>query len=365
MIRVLMPISIDRWRASIATQMRAVVEANPEIEFHCFSNPSTREDVVQGQAFWALPNVVRRDQLTATASRFDIVQLAALSGKNLTGALLSKVRGLGSTHVTSILCVELDPSDSYGWRWYQVARHLANSFLGVSAVAGERARLDEPRRYMGYIHNGYDPAYYSPDTPARPDLLPEGVREPGYLLWVSSLEPRKRPEVLIEMARRMPDVQFVAAGYVLKGKGEIYLEQMQRLPNIKWVGLVERASLRELMRNAAGLIFPSEREGLPLAVMESMGMGLQTLAQPKSSLPELIIPGVNGWLTDESDSDAWEQACRELLNQSEATRREKAAAIHGHAAAELSWYAAGRKYGDFYRLVAEGKPELWRERCGI
>lgn len=361
MIRVLMPISIDRWRASIATQMRAVVEANPEIEFHCFSNPSTDEDRIQGKAFWSLPNVVRKRQRTALIDRYDVIQLAALSGKNLSGATVAKARSFGMAHVTSILCVELTPEDPYGWKYYQVARYVADSFLGVSAVAGERARIDEPGKYMGVIHNGYDPDYFSPRTSAGP--IPESIRDlpsGSYLLWVSSLEPRKRPEILIEIARRLPDVTFVAAGYILKGRGEGYLEEMLKLPNIRWVGLVDRAELRELFRHAAGLFFPSEREGLPLAVIEGMGMGLQILAQPKSSLPELVVPGVNGWLTDESEPDSWEAACRELMSQSKGERTLIGGRIHRFASDHLSWHAAGRKYGDYYRLVMTGREKEWR-----
>jgi glycosyltransferase involved in cell wall biosynthesis len=368
MIRVLMPISIDRWTASISTQMRAVVSANPEIEFHCFSNPRTDEDKANGKAFWALPNVVRRKQLTGGFHYYDIVQLGALSGKNITASVMSKARSLGQTHVTSMLCVEIVPEDSYGWRWYQAARHVADSFLGVSAVAGERARLDEPEKYMGVIHNGYDPAYFSPETEPQPELLPEAVRAMGprgYFLWVSALEPRKRPEVLIEMARRMPDVQFVAAGYIIPNSGETYAEQIGRLPNVTWLGLVDRSTLRELFRNANGLIFPSEREGLPLAVIEAMGMGLQTLAQPKTSLPELIQHGHNGWLIDESKPDEWEAACRELLSQTDSTWEAKAKAIHQETVVNRSWHAAGRKYGDYYRLVMQKRERDWRLQPGF
>jgi glycosyltransferase involved in cell wall biosynthesis len=362
-IKVLLPISIDRWRASIATQMRAVVEANPEIEFHSFSLPQTDEDHDEGQVFWSLPNVVRQDQKTALLERYDIVQLANLSAMSVGAAALAKVRGLGSTHVTSILCVEISKEDSYGWKYYQWARPVVDSFTGVSDVAGERARLDEPDRYCGVIHNGYCEKYFSPHTEADDALLPPELSKikGKFPLWVSSIEDRKKPDVLISLAKRMPDVTFAACGYVLKNGGEGYLEEMLSLPNIVWLGLVERKVLRELYRSAAFLLFPSEREGLPLSVIEAMGMGLPTIAQAKSSLPELILPGVNGQLVDASDLDGWETHCRKMLDATGNGLASKSA-IHQLASTKLTWYIAGRKYGEFYKLIMSGREREWLKR---
>lgn len=363
-IKVLLPISIDRWRASIATQMRAVVEANPDIEFHSFSRPQTDEDRSQGEEFWALPNIVKQNQKTALLERYDIVQLAALSGMNVTAAALAKLRGMGSTHVTSILCVEICKEDAYGWKYYQWARHVVDSFTGVSAVAGERARLDEPDRYCGVIHNGYCPHYFTPHSQEEPDLLPEALRslKGRFLLWVSSIEARKKPEVLIALAKRMPDVTFAACGYVLKNGGEGYLEEILACPNIVWLGLVERKVLRELYRHAAVLLFPSEREGLPLSVIEAMGMGLQTIAQAKSSLPELITPGENGELIDETDLNGWEFACRKMIDLPESARQSTREKIHQYASTHLTWHIAGKKYGEFYKLIMQEREREWLNR---
>jgi glycosyltransferase involved in cell wall biosynthesis len=360
-LKILLPINIDRWRSSIATQMRAVVEANPDINFYSFSNPQTKEDSVEGNLFWARSNVTKLKKQTAFFRRYDVVQLAALSAANVIAATIAKIIGWGRTHVTSILCVEISQDDAYGWKYYQWARRVVDSFTSVSAVAGERAVLDEPDKYCGVIHNGYCPDYFSPLTDADSLCLPSVLsnNNKSYFVWVSSIERRKRPEVLIEIAKRMPDVNFAVCGYTLEGQSEVYVEQMSKLPNVHWLGLVERKVLRELYRNAAALFFPSAREGLPLAVMEAMGMGLQTIAQPKSSLPELVIQGINGYLIDESNLDGWEQACLEVMSLSEVERKNKAQAVHEFAAKNLTWHIAGKKYGDFYKLAAKNREKEW------
>lgn len=354
-ISVLLPINIDRWRSSIATQMRAVVEANPDIHFFSFSSPTNEEDQRNGEKFWARSHVTKVTRFNFLQYRYDVVQLAAISNQNIAAALLAKLRSLGRTQIVSIICLEIVPEDRNAWRNYHKLLPWPDYFLSVSNAAGQLSRMKAPDRYAGVILNGYAEDYFDPtidDEAGIPQRMAEYQGE-SYLLYVSSIEKRKRTDHLIRMAKRMPDIIFVVAGFVLQGEGEPYVEEMNALPNVVWLGLVNRRELRWLYQHAAALFFPSDREGLPLAVIEALGMGLPVIAQPKSSMPDLVKPGDNGELLLCEQEDEWEQACRKYLALTQAERTEIRTRLHEQSAEHLSWDAAGKRYGDFYKRIMQ------------
>jgi glycosyltransferase involved in cell wall biosynthesis len=51
------------------------------------------------------------------------------------------------------------------------------------------------------------------------------------------------------------------------------------------------------------LVMPSLYEAHPLVLLEAMASGLPAVATPVGSVPELIVDGVNGWMTDGSAED--------------------------------------------------------------
>jgi glycosyltransferase involved in cell wall biosynthesis len=74
--------------------------------------------------------------------------------------------------------------------------------------------------------------------------------------------------------------------------------------NVRYLGSVSKAEVRDLLGTSEALIFPSESEGLPNTVLEAMSMGVPVLAQNKSSLPELINEN-HGWLLADDKINRW------------------------------------------------------------
>src|SRR5690606_10231884 len=50
-----------------------------------------------------------------------------------------------------------------------------------------------------------------------------------------------------------------------------------------------------------GLVLPSLREGLPVVLMEAMGLGSPVIASRVDGVPELVEDGVHGWLVAPGD----------------------------------------------------------------
>jgi glycosyltransferase involved in cell wall biosynthesis len=356
-MKILLPINIDRWQSPIASLLRACVEFNPDIEFVSFSSPLSDEDHQKSVAFWNLPNVHKGGLTSILTNRFDLVHIASHTNKNLAAGTLAKILSLNHTRFLYTINLELPPSnrDTFIYKWFNAA---VDDYVAVSEAASTLVKQDAPACFWGVIPNGYDPEYFSPCV-ADDEFLPDKVRAlcgAPYVLNVAALEPRKHPEWIPELARTYPDMNFVMAGWVVPGIGERFVREIENseLPNLTWLGLVDRRALRALLQHASAFAFPSEREGLPLSVIEAMGMGVPVVAQPKSSLPELIVGEHCGSLIDIEGSDAlsnWSSRLRAYIALAGPTRESFKTDLAAFAKSRFSWAAIGNAYGALYRQI--------------
>lgn len=352
-MKVLLPISLDRWRNPISTLQRACVQYNQDIEFHSFSRPETEEDRELGKAFWQLPNVRVRHPSAIVCERFDLVHTASYSHGNYVSSLLAKLRGVGHTRFLNTMNLEPDTQDPVGWNRYKKLLRAADAFVAVSEAVASDFRKRCPSRFLGVIPNGFDPAFYDPSIAMDEDLpAPVGVIREGYPLWVAALEKRKHPEVFVHLAQRNPDITFVALGGVVPG-GEDYAKAFEQTPNICWLGPISRRQARAVLSKAGVLLFPSEREGLSLAMIEALAMGIPIIAQPKSSMPELVQPGVNGELIDIADLSSWQNALLRYVSLSQDQRRLILSSVRKQAILQYGWEVVGSAYAAIYEKLTQ------------
>jgi glycosyltransferase involved in cell wall biosynthesis len=355
-MKILLPISLDRWCNPISTLQRACVQYNPDIEFHSFSNPETEEDRQMGAEFWKLPNLHLRKPSAILLDRFDIVHTASYSRGNYLAALIAKLRGMGHTKFLTTLNLEYDLKYAIDRLRYGRFLRIADRFVAVSEAVSADVRHRYPDRFLGVIPNGFDPQLYDPSK-IDEVTLPEQVAalESGYPLWLAAVESRKNPQIFVQLAKANPSITFVALGGVLPGDGEIYADQFNATPNILWLGKMERSVARAVMAKAGVLVFPSEREGLSLGMIEAIAMGIPILAQPKSSMPELVTAGWNGELMDVSDFDAWNQSLHKWLPPWSHEQTENLKTARMEALEKFSWEVVGKSYHSVYEKLIQTK----------
>lgn len=359
-MKVLLPISLDRWRSPISTLLRACVEFNPDIEFHSFSNPASEEDRREGGRFWNLPNIRRRKPPAILTDCFDIIHTASYSHGNYVASVTAKLRGAGHTRYLDTMNLEPDPAFVDCWARYRRVLRWVDAFVAVSEAVARDIKERVPDRFLGVIPNGFDTAFYNPAEDYRDDL-PNQLRHlpDGFPLWVATLEPRKHPEVFIELARANPSLPFVALGSA-PNEGFHFARQFKETPNIHWLGSVDRKATRAVLGKAGVLVFPSEREGLSLAMIEAMAMKLPIIAQPKSSMPEIVTPGVNGELVEQGDLQNWNHALKKWRGPITAAQQAGLELSRVRALEQFQWRRIGESYGPIYRSVMEKSPKVLR-----
>lgn len=201
------------------------------------------------------------------------------------------------------------------------ALFAASALIAVSeATARDLAELTgvDPRR-VHVIHEGVDPAFTREGAAPPPDLPDR------YLLFVSTLEPRKNVVGLLEGFQRA-----VAAGYpgdlVLVGRWGWHSGGARRAlatspvaQRIRHLDYLDRKVLTTVMQRAEALVFPSFLEGFGLPVVEAMACGVPVIVSRCSSLPE--VAGEAGIYVDPEDPDTIAAAIGQVAGDPEERRR--------------------------------------------
>ncbi len=168
------------------------------------------------------------------------------------------------------------------------------------------------------IHCGVDDKFLAaPHTP-----VPEEPR----LVCVGRLDVQKGYPILLEAACRLAALGLEFK-LVLVGDGPLRAEleaQIARLGLQKCVEIAGWASgdrVREQILAARAMVLPSLAEGLPVVLMEALALGRPAISTYVAGIPELIEPGVSGWLVPagsvEALADAMCAACSEPVEKLE------------------------------------------------
>lgn len=133
------------------------------------------------------------------------------------------------------------------------------------------------------------------------------------VLWVANFRPVKRPEVVLELAHRLPDVKFTMAGGALPG-AEDYFQSMLRaaseLPNVTCPGAVPYADVGTLFSRAKIFLNTSQIEGFPNTFLQAWvrGVPVVTFFDPDSLVKQRQLGRTA------ADLDDMVAAIRSLLN---------------------------------------------------
>lgn len=104
--------------------------------------------------------------------------------------------------------------------------------------------------------------------------------------------------------------------------------------------------LIELFREADVFVLPSEREGMPLVLLEAMAMGLPTVATDIPGTRDVVVDRETGMLVPLDDSHAMQKALLDMVSDEEQYARMSKAAQS--RAMRYSWDTIGEEFEEVY-----------------
>lgn len=196
------------------------------------------------------------------------------------------------------------------------------------------------------VHCGLDSMFLK----APPAPVPDARR----LVCVGRLSEQKGLPILIEAAGRLNaegvefDLTLVGDG-PLRGELEALIRRLNLNGRVHLAGWRNNAEVRDLLLSSRALVLPSFAEGLPVAIMESLALGRPVIATWIAGTPELVLPGVNGWLVPPGSGDDLSKAMREVLEADPADLDRMGRAGAQRVAQRHNIVTEARKLGDLIR----------------
>ncbi len=199
---------------------------------------------------------------------------------------------------------------------------------------------DDQRRHLpnanwaGTVHHGMTADIY--------DFSPKAD---GYLAFLGRMSPEKRPDRAIAIAKRL-GLKLKMAAKVDAADAAYFHTQIEPLlddPLIEFVGEIGDGQKSAFLGGADALLFPIDwPEPFGLVMIEAMACGTPVVAWRCGSTPEVIEPGVTGFLVDNDD-----EADAAVL----AARRLDRAKVRRCFELRYSAAAMARRYTDLYERI--------------
>lgn len=187
-------------------------------------------------------------------------------------------------------------------------------------------------------------------VPASAGALPDGI-EPGFILAVGTIEPRKNYPRLLAAYRQLRSRPGALPQLVIAGRaGWAYGDTLRRIqaePGVRYLGHVDEPTLAGLYESASVLAFPSLYEGFGLPLLEAMAQGVPAVIGKAGALPELA--GGSAIEVDPEDVDDIAAGLEKLL--SDADLRKELGEAGRRRAAGFTWEKAAASTLDILRRI--------------
>lgn len=228
------------------------------------------------------------------------------------------------------------------WRSVARAARLAGDsirFTACSTSVWSRGGPPPAGRWTT-VFNGVRTARYRPT---------ESVPGDAPLVFLGRLEPMKGAHHAIAVARRAGRRLVIAGNRVENGSAAGYFER-EIAPHLSdavvYVGPVDDARKNDLLGGAAALLMLVEwEEPFGIVMAEALACGTPVLGFPRGAVPEVVVPGVNGFLVS-----TLEEAAAAVPRLGALDRR----AIRRDAEARFGDAAIVTAYERLYRELAGG-----------
>jgi len=168
------------------------------------------------------------------------------------------------------------------------------------------------------IHNGTDPAFFTPD--------PIGGARPQSVLYVGRFYEQKGfdlvPHIFAEVAVEHPDCKFTIIGTgELEREARIEFDRLEIADRVTWLRFSGLDTVRDLYRRASVVVMPSRLEPFGLVAIEAMSTGTPLVAASTGGLAEIVRDGETGLLAAPGDVRGFAQRIAAVLADSTLARR--------------------------------------------
>jgi glycosyltransferase involved in cell wall biosynthesis len=245
-------------------------------------------------------------------------------------------------------------------RYYGQIDQAARSTDEIIAVSESTKRdimrlLGVPENKVSVVYEAANPLFRPVDRGLSSQWVQRRYGVDGaYVLFVSTIEPKKNLETLLRAFRHLLNNYHVdakllvagAKGWLVENVFEV-VDELNLDDDVSFLGRVTTEELLHLYNAATVLVHPSIYEGFGLTPLEAMACGTPVISSNASSLPEVV--GDAGLMVEPEDMEHMAVSMWRVLNTPElrADLRDKGL----KRAANFSWTKAAVQTLEIYHRL--------------
>ena len=130
-------------------------------------------------------------------------------------------------------------------------------------------------------------------------------------IHVARHHPVKNHERMFKTFCRLTDEGIDYQLIVVGDKYDEYLNKYKEHPNIHLVG--KKGNVGDYLSQADYFVLTSDKEGLPITLLEAMSLGVIPICTPAGGVVDVIHDGVNGYMSIEIDDEYYYQSVKRAL----------------------------------------------------
>ncbi|MDY4587818.1 MAG: glycosyltransferase family 4 protein [Oscillospiraceae bacterium] len=211
-----------------------------------------------------------------------------------------------------------------------------------------------PKEKVTYIPNFVSSEVFHPVSPEEKKKLREkyGLEDKFTVVCAGQLQVRKGVFDFVNIAKQMPDIQFVWAGGFSFGKITDGYDEIKKITadppaNVKFLGIIDREFMNEVYNLCDVMFLPSYEELFPMTILEAMCVNVPIVLRDLDIYPDILFDfysksdSVEGFISEldrlHNDKDYYAQ-------QSEASKRGNQFYSREHVA---------KMWDEFYSMVRD------------
>ena len=265
---------------------------------------------------------------------------------------LAPLLPVGAPSVLAVhdVAIYLHPEWFPGGQWFSRRVVVPRSLRGASRLlaVSESTATDVVRVFPGVagkvavVPEGVSTRFQPMDRSATEAVRDRFDLPPEFLLFVSTIEPRKNLDLLIDVVEADPSLPPLVVVGAFGWRHEAVRDRLARAGDrIRLLGGLPASDLPALYNLSLCLLHPAWYEGFGLTPLEAMACGTPVVCSNTSSLPEVV--GDAALTCDPAAPDRWLEAVRQVATDPQLRAGLRAAGIarasrfRWEATAEATW----------------------------
>ena len=234
-----------------------------------------------------------------------------------------------------------DDYDKYGQPVGFARQYLGSCYKHITKVFSDNSVFPE------LLHKtyGYPLAFFKVIKVPAPEVFKGGLERPQYsacrVLWSGRLDRQKRPDILLAVAKLLPDVSFTVYGAESIDAMRDVVIALKKLENVKMMGVYNGAESLPFSSHDV-FLYTSQWDGMPNMILEAISAGIPVVASCVGGVSDAINEKTGFLIRDIEDVSLYVKAIRYALeNPSEAERLALAARKYVETEHTLAVFESG------------------------